>query len=589
MNPSKTRKKKKKIVQKKFVFSLSLKKWFGVTFFALFIAALIRLPFFGQLPNGLNRDEAGLGYNAYSILKTGHDEYGKYWPISITSFGDQKLPGYVYTLIPFIAAFGLNPVAIRLPSLLSGFIVIVEMGIIAWLLGSRLRWSESKRLFAGAVVMVFLAISPWANHFSRVAYEAHLAMALFLGGYISYALALDSKKKIQQRMLLIISSALWSVTLLTYHSYQIFVPIFLFSLLCIDWNSIKKLDRKGLLSGIGVGCLVMALMFVGGIIQGNFVKNQGISPFHSATLFNQATQYRSGLPGHFTLYKKLFFNPFTEALVIFSQNLVSIVSGNFFFIHGSGHGDHDPGNMNNFHLFLAPLLFFGIFVLWERRKKVPIQRLVAWLLAGVVPAALTIQPQHEIRLSPFFPLLNLIGCLGVLQVAEMIHQPWVKKVLALMGVFILFFATIRMVIDYNVLVPQRILSNERYHVLARGLAKYQKTGLPVVTQSPTSSPYIWYVVENKYDPQLLLSKIEHYPSTDEGFIHVKRIDNVYFETVKWDDLYAWAKQQPIILVFKPEEIPTEQRLQPQMHFIENLAGSHGEVDYEVWKLDVGSH
>jgi len=32
-------------------------------------------------------DEASLGYNAYSILKTGRDEYGKFLPLIFKSFG----------------------------------------------------------------------------------------------------------------------------------------------------------------------------------------------------------------------------------------------------------------------------------------------------------------------------------------------------------------------------------------------------------------------------------------------------------------------------------------------------------------------
>ena len=55
----------------------------------------------GSIPPGLYLDEAGTGYNAYSILKTGKDEYGHFLPLSIKSFGDWKLPMSVYLTIPF--------------------------------------------------------------------------------------------------------------------------------------------------------------------------------------------------------------------------------------------------------------------------------------------------------------------------------------------------------------------------------------------------------------------------------------------------------------------------------------------------------
>ena len=59
-------------------------------------------------PPCFNSDEAAVGYNAYSILKTGEDEYGNFMPLRLKSFGDFKMPVYSYLSVPFIAIFGLN-------------------------------------------------------------------------------------------------------------------------------------------------------------------------------------------------------------------------------------------------------------------------------------------------------------------------------------------------------------------------------------------------------------------------------------------------------------------------------------------------
>jgi len=53
-------------------------------------------------------DEAAFSYNAYSILKTGKDEYGVTLPLRLKSFGDFKMPLYTYLSIPFTTLFGLN-------------------------------------------------------------------------------------------------------------------------------------------------------------------------------------------------------------------------------------------------------------------------------------------------------------------------------------------------------------------------------------------------------------------------------------------------------------------------------------------------
>ncbi|KKR87871.1 MAG: Glycosyl transferase family 39, partial [Candidatus Woesebacteria bacterium GW2011_GWB1_41_10] len=47
----------------------------------LLFAAILRLWNLGSIPPHLTPDEASLGYNAYSILKTGRDEYSKFLPI----------------------------------------------------------------------------------------------------------------------------------------------------------------------------------------------------------------------------------------------------------------------------------------------------------------------------------------------------------------------------------------------------------------------------------------------------------------------------------------------------------------------------
>jgi hypothetical protein len=53
----------------------------------IFLSAFtVRLIFSQKTP--LLWDEAALGYNAYSVLETGHDEYGQFLPLIFKSFGD---------------------------------------------------------------------------------------------------------------------------------------------------------------------------------------------------------------------------------------------------------------------------------------------------------------------------------------------------------------------------------------------------------------------------------------------------------------------------------------------------------------------
>src|SRR3989344_7610070 len=90
----------------------------------VFFAAAIRLWGLDKFPAGLNADEAAIGYNDYSLLKTGLDEHGTPWPLVFRSFDDYKPAGYFYLALPLVAALGLNIWAFRLPSALLGVLSV---------------------------------------------------------------------------------------------------------------------------------------------------------------------------------------------------------------------------------------------------------------------------------------------------------------------------------------------------------------------------------------------------------------------------------------------------------------------------------
>src|SRR3990172_3711920 len=92
----------------------------------LILAAVLRFWHISQNPPSLYWDEASLGYNAYSILKTGRDEHGKFLPFTnFAAFGDYKPPGYIYFSVPSVGVFGLNEFAIRFPSAFFGILTVL--------------------------------------------------------------------------------------------------------------------------------------------------------------------------------------------------------------------------------------------------------------------------------------------------------------------------------------------------------------------------------------------------------------------------------------------------------------------------------
>ena len=82
----------------------------------LLVAASLRLVALSTNPPSTYWDETSLGYDAYSLLKTGKDYHGNPFPIlAFPSFGDYKPSLYFYAIVPFMAVLGTTTLAIRLP------------------------------------------------------------------------------------------------------------------------------------------------------------------------------------------------------------------------------------------------------------------------------------------------------------------------------------------------------------------------------------------------------------------------------------------------------------------------------------------
>ena len=117
---------KTSFVRKVFYCKIASMRRKNIILISIFILSfLLRFYRLAVLPPGLGRDEVSVAYNAYSILKTGHDEYGRFLPLYFEAIGDQKLPVIIYLSVPSIALFGLNEIGARFPFALLGSLTVV--------------------------------------------------------------------------------------------------------------------------------------------------------------------------------------------------------------------------------------------------------------------------------------------------------------------------------------------------------------------------------------------------------------------------------------------------------------------------------
>ncbi len=507
--------------------------------FIVCIGILLRVVLLQSSPPGFNEDEAALGYNAYSILLTGRDEHGVFFPLSLESFGDWKLPVYSYTAILPIVFFGLNEFAVRLPSILAGVLGIILTYFICQKLFSR----KLVSLFSA----FFFAISPWNIFFSRAAYEVNLATTIFLGGMFLFLYGLEIKK--YSFIYLLFAGILFGITLFTYHSYIIFIPLFTALLTVFFW---KNLRRK----------LVFFLLPIIFLTSVSFISSysNGAIKFKTTTIFtnkdiiyNRVDKFRKDTIFHPILFDKIY-TKYTGIPYQILQNYLSSFSPAFLFDKGGEKLRHNLDGFGNLYIFDALLLiagFAGLF--YYREKKIPI--LLAWFVVVPIPSSLTLDAPNSTRLFISMPLFALICGYGAWSIIAMLRNSLLGKIM--IGVLsFLFFVNILFFLNlYFIHFPYSRAEFWRsgYKEFVEVSNNYPNKNLTM--QGLYDFPYIFFLFYNKYDPQKFRKEVEYYPISYDGFRYVK-----HFGRYKFVQSLSSEKEMPGVLYIDNQNFHTGDNL-----------------------------
>jgi 4-amino-4-deoxy-L-arabinose transferase-like glycosyltransferase len=126
-------------------------------------------------PPGFFVDESSIAFNAHTVAQTGRDEHGESFPLYFRAFGDYKNPTYVYMLAAVFRVTGPSVAAARLLSAMLGALTALALA----LLGE----SMSGRRAVGALAGLTALLTPWLFELSRLVLEVAaypLAVALLL-------------------------------------------------------------------------------------------------------------------------------------------------------------------------------------------------------------------------------------------------------------------------------------------------------------------------------------------------------------------------------------------------------------------------
>lgn len=505
---------------------LKFKIHFLIFIFIIVLGGFFRLYRLEESPLGLYVDEAAIGYNAYSILNTGKDEYGKSFPLYFRSFGDYKMPVYIYLSTIPVNFLGLNILSIRLNSFIFGLLTVILIYFL-----TNLIFSQYDRLL-GLLTSFLFALSPLPIFFSRMALEASTALFFLLFGLFLQIKAFKKKTFI----LLILSIFFYALSSYTYHTEKFLsLPIFFFSslILCSEYRH----HWKGCLKKIIIATVLLIVFYIPHIAL--FDSTAGQARINSLSILKD--RQSNFVRNYLSLYTA-YFSP-----------------RNIFF-----DSDPDPQRslpeLSVFYPWMIFPFFIGIYFLFMDKKIDFGKRIVmVFLFLSPIPASFAGDPFSSFRVYPFVFPLTLIMSIGIYRLYFLIKNKYLY-------VFIFLFITLLSLISFYrsnfILLPQERFSawSFGYYLLAEKIRQYPKQ--KILIDDPVGISYIELLFFQKYDPRDL--------QKERRLLNLK--DYYYLE--EWSKESSWSRYSVRPLNWKQDVYFEQMIIATPIAISENQAKEH---------------
>ncbi len=364
----------------------------------------------GKVPVGFTWDEAAVGYNAYTILHWGKDEWGKTLPITFKSFGDDKNPAHVYLTAPFVGIFGLNEWATRASSAFFGVLLV----FISFFLAKTLFKSRT----IGLITALFLSISPFNIQFSRFNHELNFAVFFFMAGIYLFFKGLRKKN-----WMVILSFVFLGLDLLTYQSAKVVTPILVILLIILNIKKLLKV-KKYFIAGLVIYLLFVSLLFIKPqLLGGARLKQTSIA----------------------------------EPKVVLARYF-EYFSPKFLFVSGDDNPRHSIQTVGTFYWLDLPLLIIGLLVvLWRLfvKKDTKMLFLLTWVFLAPLPGAASSSLPHVSRAMFITGSWLMISALGAYTVISILKNKYYRIIMGILLVVVSGYFLSRYLKDYFVKYDQR--------------------------------------------------------------------------------------------------------------------------------------
>lgn len=467
-----------------------------ITIFAFIISIVTRLYLLGEAPHGLYLDEAGQGYSAYSILKTGKDEFGMPYPIVFRSFTDFKTPVYIYLVVPLIPIFGLTKFAVRFPSF---FFSILTIPILYFLILQLLQKTKKHTASLGNSSMIaatsslLLAISPWHILFGRTNFECNVALLFFLAGSLAFY------KGLKRPWIIILAAILFGLAIPSYHSQRIITPAILVFLFFRFRNILMSPSHiKFSIAGVIVGFIILLPTLTIATTPGFLARAAGLN------IFNHSKQSPAG---YIDKYNGSLSPIVNNSILLSAKEFASLYTSYFSPRTMFVLGDYGPRSsfpyLSTFFVWQFPFYIWGLYLLIKKRELGELRLFtIALLLISPIPAAVTRDPYSTIRSLPMVIPITIVIALAIVDLYKKISQN-VKLKYIFWGISFLTLTYSLLKLYSSVIVLNEYYRGEHWNYgweeISNVITQLDKN-IPIVVDNSRSEPYSQLLFFLKFDP-----------------------------------------------------------------------------------------
>lgn len=383
----------------------------------ILLGLLLRIFKFGQVPLSLYWDEVAILLEAKVLAKTLHDiHHLPFFQTMFASYGDYKLPVYIWLTTCFVKLLGVNAWVVRIPSLLAGIGTILFSGLLAKEL-FRKKLSKNKQNMLMLMVMLSVALSPWSILFSRTGFEGHLGQffVLLSGWVLLWGARLQQGRKNFWKpfsSLTLLAPLLGGIATYTYFSIRFVWPVVFIGLGILAYKNVISKSSKMPLLWLSLGLLVFSLT-LWPMVTSPFYQASNQFRLSTDSILNAydypviANQYRE-LAGN-TLLDRVFFHRDWLLLRELGRNFADNLSLNFLFVNGDQNLRHGTTQHGLFLLSFLPFLFIGLYYLFDREKLIFFS-LLGWWMVALLPASVPETTPHALRsLNALVPISIILG------------------------------------------------------------------------------------------------------------------------------------------------------------------------------------